>query len=204
MRFPYQAMRFAFLIIVFQPLFVNGIVYGSYQQTEAEAHADKAWQFARAGDLADAEVELRRAVQLAPDNPGFLANLGTVLAMETKLDDSTKVFERALKLDPNDLTVRRYLAANLWQVHRDGEAKQNLELILKEKPDDQLTRLLDNVSMTLVLAGGHEPATSTSSEAVPMDSLWDCACPDRWVRLCAGGTSDVVRLDRECIRVQSG
>ncbi len=142
MRFPIKPCAFAFLIIVFQPLFVNGIVCGSYQQTEAEAHADKASQFSQAGDLADAEVELRRAVQLAPDNPDFLANLGTVLAMERKLDDSTKVFERALKLDPNDLTVRRYLAANLWQVHRYGEAKQNLELILKEKPDDKPTRLL--------------------------------------------------------------
>ncbi len=142
MRFPIKPCAFAFLIIVFQSLFVNGIVCGSYQQTEAEAHADKASQFSQAGDLADAEVELRRAVQLAPDNPDFLANLGTVLAMERKLDDSTKVFERALKLDPNDLTVRRYLAANLWQVHRYGEAKQNLELILKEKPDDKPTRLL--------------------------------------------------------------
>src|SRR2546426_11486094 len=51
MRFPYQAMRFAFLIIVFQPLFVNGIVYGSYQQTEAEAHAGEAWRLVQAGGL---------------------------------------------------------------------------------------------------------------------------------------------------------
>jgi protein O-GlcNAc transferase len=142
MRFLIKPCAFAFLIIGFQTLFVNRIAHGSYQQGEAEAHADKGLQCSQAGDLEHAEIELRRAVQLAPDNPGFLGNLGTVLAMERKFDDSTKVFERTLELDPTDLTVRRYLAANLWQLHRYREAKRNLELILKAKPHDKPTRLL--------------------------------------------------------------
>src|SRR3989442_12986607 len=82
MRFPIKPCAFAFLIIVFQPLFVNGIVCGSYQQTEAEAQTDKTSQFSQAGDLSDAEVKLRRAVQLAPDNPDYLPQLRKVLAVE--------------------------------------------------------------------------------------------------------------------------
>ena len=45
-------------------------------------------------------------------------------------------------MTPNDVTVRRYLAANLWQLYRYAEAKQNLETVLKERPDDKPTRLL--------------------------------------------------------------
>jgi tetratricopeptide (TPR) repeat protein len=105
-------------------------------------HADKGLQFAQEGNLALAEEELRQAVDLAPDNVGFLSNLGTVLAMEKKLDESTILFERAVKLNPADTGARRYLAANLWQLHRYAEAKKNLLLILKAKPGDPQASLL--------------------------------------------------------------
>src|SRR5439155_15247445 len=68
---------------------------------------------------------------------------------------------------------------------------------------DQLTCLLDNLAITSVSGGFHEPTTFTGSEAVPLDSLWDCACPNRWVRLGARGIGDVLCWDCECARVQS-
>ena len=102
----------------------------------AAAHSDRGLQLAQSGDLAGAESEMQAAVALAPQNPEFLKNLATVLAMERKLEDSSRVFERALKLAPTNLTARRYLAANLWQLHRYPEAKRNLEIILKQKGDD--------------------------------------------------------------------
>jgi Tfp pilus assembly protein PilF len=108
----------------------------------AVAHSDKGLQLAQAGDLAGAEHELRAAAALAPQNPEFLTSLATILAMEKRLEDSTNVFKRALKLDPQNVTARRYLAANLWQLHRYPEAKQNLELILKQNSSDQPSRLL--------------------------------------------------------------
>src|SRR5437016_11957265 len=49
---------------------------------------------------------------------------------------------RTLKNDRRHATSRRYLAANLWQLHRYAQAKQNLERILKERPDDRPSRLL--------------------------------------------------------------
>src|SRR5262249_1317950 len=78
----------------------------------------------------------------APSNVGFLSSLGTVLAMEKNLEESSKVFERALKIAPEDLTARQYLAANLWQLHRYPEAKRNLEILLKRKPGDPQATLL--------------------------------------------------------------
>ena len=109
---------------------------------QSAAHADKGLQLAQAGDLQGAESELRKAVSLAPNNPESLTDLATVLAMEKKLDASTTFFERALKLDPTNLTARRYLAANLWQLQRFAEARKDLEIILKQKSDDNQSRLL--------------------------------------------------------------
>src|SRR5262249_12885521 len=97
------------------------------QSDSAETHEQVGLQFAHAGNLPLAEDELRKAVAMAPENAGFLQELGTVLAMEMKLEESTSFFERALRMDPRALTARRYLAASLWQLHRFAEARQNLQ-----------------------------------------------------------------------------
>jgi tetratricopeptide (TPR) repeat protein len=134
------------------------------QNSEAETYADRGLELAHAGDLTAAEVELKRAVQLAPHDPSFLASLGTVLAMEKKLEESTQIFQHALQLAPDDLTSRRYLAANLWQLHRYPEAKQNLEVILKQKPGDPPTLLL----LGMVSENMHQYAAAAKAlSAVP-------------------------------------
>ena len=91
-------------------------LYAADGRAEAQAHADSGLQLARSGDLPSAEAELRQAVKLEPHNPEFLSTLGTLLAIDHKLEESTTVFRKALQLVPQDLTVRRYLAANLWQL----------------------------------------------------------------------------------------
>ena len=112
------------------------------QSIAARSHADRGLELAQSGDLASAESELRQAVKLEPNNPEFLSTLGTLLAMDKKLDESTAAFRKAVQLAPADFTSRRYLAANLWQLHRYGEAKHELETILREHPDDAHSRLL--------------------------------------------------------------
>lgn len=134
-----------FLIVVSSACVRLAHGFTDHSQTatsQADTHADKGLELAQAGNLAAAEVELKQAVELAPNDAGFLSSLGTVLAMEKKLDESSKFFERALKIAPEDLTARRYLAANLWQLHRYPEAKRNLEILLKRKPGDPQATLL--------------------------------------------------------------
>jgi len=115
---------------------------GGTQGNSLEERASKALQLAQAGDLQLAEGELRKLVALEPGNGEFLEELGTVLAMEKKLEESTSFFERALRIEPGALVARRYLAANLWQLHRFAEAKQNLQVLLKAKPGDPQALLL--------------------------------------------------------------
>jgi tetratricopeptide (TPR) repeat protein len=81
-------------------------------------------------------------VALAPNNAEFLQDLATILAMQKRFEESTTYFRRALKIEPKDLVARRYLAANLWQLHRFTEARQNLRILLAANPGDPDALLL--------------------------------------------------------------
>jgi tetratricopeptide (TPR) repeat protein len=116
--------------------------YSKANRTTVEAHVVRALELAHEGKFENAEAELRQAVKLAPADPQVLATLGTILAMQQKMGESTEVFKKALQLNSNDLTTRRYLAANLWQLHRYREARDNLQIVLKQTPDDKPSRLL--------------------------------------------------------------
>ena len=119
-------------------------------QETAQQHAERGLSMAQAGNLSGAEVELRRAAQMDPHDAHILGNLGTVLAMEGKLEDSTQFLKEAVKLDPGATVLRQYLAANLWQLHRPEEAKPQLEFILKAQPRNaQAIFLLGMVSENL-------------------------------------------------------
>jgi len=121
---------------------MSQIISNTKQNNDAKAHSTEGLALAKAGNLQSAEVELRKAVALTPADAGFLENLATVLAMEKKFDELTSYFQRALKIDPQDLVARRYLAANLWQLHRYTEARQNLRILLNANPGDPQALLL--------------------------------------------------------------
>jgi tetratricopeptide (TPR) repeat protein len=106
-------------------------------QDTARQHAERGIDLAQAGNLAAAETELRRAAQLDPHNAEVLGNLGTVLAMEGKLQESTPILKEAAQLNPQALVLRQYLAANLWQLHEPAGAKAQLQIILKAQPQNK-------------------------------------------------------------------
>ena len=122
------------------PVFVSA--HAEKQNDSAEVHFERGLQLAHAGELESAETELRKAVLLKPNTSEFLSSLATVLAMQKKLDESTSLFSEALKINPSDLRSRGYLAANLWQLHRYAETKQNLKIILNADPTDPQAKLL--------------------------------------------------------------
>ena len=109
---------------------------------KAQAHADRGFELARTGDLKGAEAELRLSTTLSPNDADYLAGLGGILGLQQKLQEASQYFEKALKIDPSNLTVRRELATDQWQMGRLQEAAANLERILKAKPHDPPTVLL--------------------------------------------------------------
>ena len=108
----------------------------------ARDHAERGRQALARGDLKAAEAELRQAVQLAPQEFEYLALLGIALGSEQKLQESDLYFERALRLDPSDVAVRRNLAWNQFQLGQLEPAKANLQKVLKLKPDDSQATLV--------------------------------------------------------------
>jgi Flp pilus assembly protein TadD len=109
---------------------------------EARQSAEKGVQCAQAGDMVCAEAELRRAVELAPDDASYLTSLGGILGMQQKLEQANVYFERAVKSDPNNDAARRNLAANQWRLGRFKQAQTNLERLLRVAPQDKAAMLL--------------------------------------------------------------
>lgn len=108
----------------------------------AREHAEKGVESARSGNLAQAESELRRAVELAPDDASYLTSLGGILGMEQKLTEANVYFERAVQQAPTDPVMLRNLAANEWRLGQLGKAQAHLERLLVIQPQDQVAMLL--------------------------------------------------------------
>jgi tetratricopeptide (TPR) repeat protein len=108
----------------------------------AEQFAQRAFESAHSGDLAQAETDLRRAVVLAPDNPKFLGDLGAILGAEGKLRDAAVYLGKASKIDPRNLNLRSDLAVTESYLGEERRAQRNLEYILSKRPGDRQTTLL--------------------------------------------------------------
>jgi Flp pilus assembly protein TadD len=63
------------------------------------------------GDLSGAEEDIRKALDLKPDNPVFLNNYGVILAENGKIAEARAQWEKVLRLDPDNATARQNLSA---------------------------------------------------------------------------------------------
>ncbi|MGH9448208.1 MAG: tetratricopeptide repeat protein [Terriglobia bacterium] len=109
---------------------------------QAQRFAERALEFARSGNFSQAEAELRRAIVLAPDDARFLGDLGAILGTEGKLRDAAPYLEKALKIDPGNLSLRRDVAATELNLGEERRAERNLEYILRRRQDDRQATLL--------------------------------------------------------------
>ena len=72
------------------------------------------------GDSARAEQDFERAVALLPQEPRLLAELGTIYLKNGKVNNAADVLSQALKLNPSNSDIGKYLIAayvglNRWQ-----------------------------------------------------------------------------------------
>lgn len=108
----------------------------------AREHAGRGREAISRGEAKVAETELRQAVRLSPQEPGYLALLGIALGMQNQLRESDEYLEKALQLDPSDIATRRNLAWNQFQLGQLVPAKTNFLRVLKEKPADRQATLV--------------------------------------------------------------
>jgi tetratricopeptide (TPR) repeat protein len=97
---------------------------------------------ARQGNLVDAEKELRAAVTEAPSVAIYQAQLASILGLQGKWTDALECFQKAVRLDPENLDFRRETAAVQWQVGLMSAAEANLQYVLEKHPGDQRALLL--------------------------------------------------------------
>jgi len=116
--------------------------HGGAQVPTAEQHAKKGSALARSGDLERAEAEVRQAVALAPKNAEYLSTLGSILGMRKNMDESSRCFEKALQINPNDWATRRNLASNQFQAGKLEPARKNLDMVLRANAEDKTAVLL--------------------------------------------------------------
>ena len=131
------------MLLVLSVALCLGSVTMEAQSGLAEQHAREGIRLAQVGgDLSKSEAELREAVRLAPNNVAYLAALGGVLAIQEKFSEAGRHFGEALRLQPDNLALRRNLAASEWQQGLLESAKANLDRALLTHPGDQPTILL--------------------------------------------------------------
>jgi predicted AlkP superfamily phosphohydrolase/phosphomutase/tetratricopeptide (TPR) repeat protein len=86
---------------------------------------------ARRGDAAGAEAEYRRALELAPDFGGTMANLGSLYGRLGRLEEAVSVLSRAVKIEPRNLEAQVNLGAAFGKLGRLDAAIASLEEALR-------------------------------------------------------------------------
>lgn len=107
-----------------------GLLATSHREAPA-ATAEQQLRFgievARKGLWTEARFRFERAVDLDPDNPEALNNLGVALEQQGEFERAKAAYEKALKLKPGNL----YIQQN-YDLFRESDDKRNRKA--KKKP----------------------------------------------------------------------
>jgi tetratricopeptide (TPR) repeat protein len=97
----------------------------------------------RPASLLEADLQIKRALQSAPNNAKWLASKGRSELLEWRYDDAIKSFERALEINPGNPDVLRDLASAHFQKAEAeqrpidyGTAIEELSEALAQRPND--------------------------------------------------------------------
>ncbi|MBU0678190.1 MAG: tetratricopeptide repeat protein [Verrucomicrobia bacterium] len=111
----------------------------------------------KAGRLQEGEALLRHAVGLGPPRPEkVLNNLGNNLARQGRLDESMKMYQEALAVDPGFTEVYNNLGSISLALGRNDDAVGYLSKALIDDPDNALVHA--NLGQALMRAGQIEEA----------------------------------------------
>jgi tetratricopeptide (TPR) repeat protein len=104
-------------------------------------------------DLAAAESEYKRAVELDKNNTTALASLGMVQNERGNIDAALQTYLDAAKSNPNDIRFP-VLAGGLYEKKKDWDsAKQMYQKALAVRPDDPLAS--NNLAYVMLQQGGN-------------------------------------------------
>jgi tetratricopeptide (TPR) repeat protein len=128
--------RASIVVVLWLLVFFPVHVFAAQAAQEAKNRADRGLALAQERKLSEAEIELRRAVQLEPNVAVYHAQLASIQGLEEKWDEAIQNFERAVELEPENLNFRREAAAVQWRRGQLRAAEANLRFVLEKRADD--------------------------------------------------------------------
>ena len=91
--------------------------------------------FYREADFAAAIERLGKAIEAAPRNPIYHANLGNILKDAGRRDDAVAAYRRALELDPRQVAARNNLGVMLLERGDLDAASEQFRAVIDQRPD---------------------------------------------------------------------
>ncbi|MCI0419993.1 MAG: tetratricopeptide repeat protein [Acidobacteria bacterium] len=110
----------------------------------------------RSGDLAAAEAEFKRVVELAPGTAESHFFLGKIAAAREAHDEAVSRFQTALQMNPGFVEARHSLGVSFLGAAKYSDAKAAFEQVIRERPSDGLAHV--NLGTVYVQLG--EPHTA--------------------------------------------
>lgn len=99
------------------------------------------------GDANAAEVTLRKAIALSPANPRLLSLYTMILMEQDRFEWAEKMLDRAMRVAPEDETVRRTRSLFLMRAAGSKEARAAALELLREYPDEAFAHYLRGLTL---------------------------------------------------------
>ena len=102
----------------------------------AVEHYESGIRLIKQGNLEQALIELRQAIEIAPDFTHAHYNLGNAFLLKEEYEDAVQAYREAIRLDPDIGQVRINLGKALAFTGRLSEAITEFHLAQRTSPDD--------------------------------------------------------------------
>lgn len=132
-----------------------------------EIHALKAEILHGHGQDAEAAVEWRKALALAPDNPRLETELATSLVLAHKYDEAMPLLEKLLTLQNDAPDLNFMMGESLWRTQQPEKALPYLKTALKTEP--QLLPAHAALGMVYALLNQNAAAIPHLEKAISLD-----------------------------------
>ena len=103
---------------------------------EAEELLKKGYKLMEDYQYAEAEVDLRKCAELAPESPDVLYYLGMCLNFQGKFKDAIPILQKAIALNPKDRRYLRTLRTAYVSIGDDDSEYEIAQKLLELLPED--------------------------------------------------------------------
>jgi tetratricopeptide (TPR) repeat protein len=101
----------------------------------SSTYLEKGWSYLALGEDEAALQALRRALELAPNDPAALALLGWAQVRRGEVDDALLTLQQVLVLEPQNAMARTHLGYVCWKKRIFGEAIEHLSRVVHGNAD---------------------------------------------------------------------